>query len=138
MEECEKNRTLITVMNLSGEVLKSAPFVWSQRELILAPSTVVIHHQLNNTVRGGEYDKKHRRRERETRDIVKFLSKLRTVPKICCNVQITRITTETNTIIIPNDVFGSSKGCQRKSNMGPLINFLATQTHSSIFYVFGK
>ena len=39
-------------------------FVWSQRELILASTTMVIHHQLNNTVCGGEYDKKHGKRER--------------------------------------------------------------------------
>lgn len=38
-------------------------FVWPQRELILASSTVVIHHQRSNTVRGGEYDKKHGKRD---------------------------------------------------------------------------
>ena len=49
-------------------------FVWSQLELILAYSTMVIHHQLNNIVCGGEYDKKHGKREldgvRESRQIL--------------------------------------------------------------------
>lgn len=38
-------------------------FVWSQLELILASTTIVIHHQLNNMVCCGEYDKKHGKRE---------------------------------------------------------------------------
>lgn len=45
--------------------IESAAFVWSQQELILASSYMVIHHQLNNTVCGGEYDKKHRESENE-------------------------------------------------------------------------
>lgn len=112
--------------------IESVAFVWSQRELILASSTMVIRHRLNNTERGWEYDKKHGKREtasereRETRDTVKFLSKLRDVSKICCNVQITTITTDTHTIMILNNVFGSCTGCQRRSNIGSLINFLAT------------
>lgn len=45
--------------------IERVAFVWSRPELILASSTMVIHHQLNNTVCGGEYDKKHGKRERE-------------------------------------------------------------------------
>ena len=43
--------------------IESVAFVWSQREPILASSAVVIHHQRGNTVRGGEYDKKHGKRD---------------------------------------------------------------------------
>lgn len=41
--------------------IENVAFVWSQPELILASSTVVIHHQLNNTVCGWGYGKKHER-----------------------------------------------------------------------------
>lgn len=47
--------------------IESVAFVWSRRELILASSAVVIHHQLNNTVCGGEYDKKHGREKASER-----------------------------------------------------------------------
>lgn len=51
-------------------------FVWSQRELILASSTTVIHHQLNNMVCGGKHDKKHgKRRGRRQREMVSVKSK---------------------------------------------------------------
>lgn len=94
-------------------------FVWSQRELILAFSAMVIHHQLNNTVRGGEHDKKRGKREESERErgrerycIVSVKTKeSHMFAKICCNPinKTIQNTTVTNTIIIPKDVFGSSK-----------------------------
>lgn len=52
--------------------------VWSQRELILSSRAMVIHHQLNNTVRGREYDKRHGKRgvrEREREILYSFCQK---------------------------------------------------------------
>lgn len=45
--------------------IESVALVWSRRELILVPSTGVIHHLPNNTVRGGEYDKKKKKKRSE-------------------------------------------------------------------------
>lgn len=78
--------------------IESVAFVWSQQELILASSAMVIHHQRNNTVRGGEYDKKHEkgseRGRHRGRDTVEFLFK----PKKHTNNPV--ITTVTNTMFI--------------------------------------
>lgn len=42
--------------------IERVAFVWSQLKFILAPSAMVIHHQPNNTVGGGGFDKKHGKR----------------------------------------------------------------------------
>lgn len=128
--------------------IERVAFVWSQLKFILAPSAMVIHHQPNNTVGGGGFDKKHGKRVEPENERAGVPVQRRNLSCLRQSVVIllVRITT-TATLSAVSDIVVTLRcllklekvsRSQRGSQIGSLINLLPLKKrkHNSAVHVF--